>query len=643
MKKILFVVLAMVLVLCGCSMKKAYKKAAPPDMDITEDDTTGNPVKEPEIPGNKADWTILMYVCGSDLESEDGFATDNFNEIKKIDFPDNINLVVEAGGTKKWHNGLDDNKLTRMVCKGNDWSVVGELKNASMGRTKTLSDFIKWGTKEYPADKYFLIIWNHGLIDFGGVAYDENYNDAISYTEFGDALDKAGTKFEMIGFDCCYCANYEMADTVNGYCNYLVASEDMIPAGGWDYKNWLGYLVNKSDVSSEDIGRKICDEYIKRYKYSTTGRLITMSLCDMGKYDKLNDNFEKMSKEINKNVSDVNKLNDFIAAVNTSETYEDDTFDLKSVVNNAKKVIPETYKAVSNALDDFVAYNVKGRSRTDSNGVAVYLPINDEDESILDRYAEWSKNASMLQLLAYIYKDNWTAPEWAYENGNEIINDDIYNYEILFDEDIKDGYVTLDVKSGMDYIADVQFELYLYDKEYSEITLLGYDNNTQIQDNRIIDNFGGYWLTIDGYYCSAQLVNSNDDSNIYIIPVKYNGIETELCMVYSFDDDEYTIAGVYSYSQNEESSRLLDLKEGDEIIPIFMCSKITDGEDEETYTYEGGTIEYKEGINIEEVSLFDGEYLFRFDITDVFGEHYYSKLYLVEIEGEDIYTSLFEC
>ncbi len=318
-KRILFAVLAMVLVLCGCSMKKAYKKADPPDMDITEDDTTGNPVKEPEIPGNKVDWTILMYVCGSDLESEDGFATDNFNEIKKIDFPDNINLVVEAGGTKKWHNGLDDNKLTRMVCKGNDWSVVGELKNASMGRTKTLSDFIKWGTKEYPADKYFLIIWNHGLIDFGG--------------------------------------------------------------------------------------------------------------C---------------------------------------------------------------------------------------------------------------------------------------------------------------------------------------------------------------------WLAIGGYYCSAQLVNSNDDSNIYIIPVKYNGIETELCMVYSFDDDEYTIAGVYSYSQNEESSRLLDLKEGDEIIPIFMCSKITDGEDEETCTYEGGTIEYKEGINIEEVSLFDGEYLFRFDITDVFGEHYYSKLYLVEIEGEDIYTSLFE-
>lgn len=73
MKKILFAVLAMVPVLCGCSMKKEYKKAASPDMDITEDDTTGNPVKEPEIPGNRASWTVLMYVAPT-LNSEDRYA-----------------------------------------------------------------------------------------------------------------------------------------------------------------------------------------------------------------------------------------------------------------------------------------------------------------------------------------------------------------------------------------------------------------------------------------------------------------------------------------------------------------------------------------------------------------------------------------
>ncbi len=77
MKKILFAVLAMVPVLCGCSMKKAYKKAAPRMWIFTEDDTTGNPVKEPEIPENKADLTILMYVCmyvAPTLNSEDRYA-----------------------------------------------------------------------------------------------------------------------------------------------------------------------------------------------------------------------------------------------------------------------------------------------------------------------------------------------------------------------------------------------------------------------------------------------------------------------------------------------------------------------------------------------------------------------------------------
>ena len=40
----------MVPVLCGCSMKKAYKKAERPNVDIAEDGTTDNPAKEPEIP-----------------------------------------------------------------------------------------------------------------------------------------------------------------------------------------------------------------------------------------------------------------------------------------------------------------------------------------------------------------------------------------------------------------------------------------------------------------------------------------------------------------------------------------------------------------------------------------------------------------
>lgn len=104
-KRILFAVLAMVLVLCGCSMKKAYKKAAPPDMDITEDDTTGNPVKEPEIPGNKADWTILMYVAPT-LNQKTGLQRIILMKLKKLIFLTiliwSLRQVARRSGITDW-------------------------------------------------------------------------------------------------------------------------------------------------------------------------------------------------------------------------------------------------------------------------------------------------------------------------------------------------------------------------------------------------------------------------------------------------------------------------------------------------------------------------------------------------------------
>ena len=73
-KRILFAVLAMVLVLCGCSMKKAYKKAERPNVYIAEDGTTDNPAKEPEILEiEPAGLYLCMYVTPT-LNSEDRYA-----------------------------------------------------------------------------------------------------------------------------------------------------------------------------------------------------------------------------------------------------------------------------------------------------------------------------------------------------------------------------------------------------------------------------------------------------------------------------------------------------------------------------------------------------------------------------------------
>ena len=58
-------------------------------------------------------WTVLFYMCGTDLESDS--ATEpggsyNLREITKTTPTDNVHFIVETGGCKEWHAkdlGLD--------------------------------------------------------------------------------------------------------------------------------------------------------------------------------------------------------------------------------------------------------------------------------------------------------------------------------------------------------------------------------------------------------------------------------------------------------------------------------------------------------------------------------------------------------
>ena len=44
------------------------------------------------------DWAIYWYLCGSDLESEGGCATEDISELLDVELPDNVKVVIETGG-----------------------------------------------------------------------------------------------------------------------------------------------------------------------------------------------------------------------------------------------------------------------------------------------------------------------------------------------------------------------------------------------------------------------------------------------------------------------------------------------------------------------------------------------------------------
>ena len=103
------------------------------------------PISESEAAKSDDTWTVLFYLCGSNLETEGGLATYNLQEIANSDLGDKVTFVVEAGGCLQWQNRQFSSwNLNRAVFKGGNFQVVEQPPAASMAKSETLSDFVTW-------------------------------------------------------------------------------------------------------------------------------------------------------------------------------------------------------------------------------------------------------------------------------------------------------------------------------------------------------------------------------------------------------------------------------------------------------------------------------------------------------------------
>lgn len=249
---------------------------------------SGNAVTSPKA---KADYTILIYLCGSNLESYDSqyqewgsMASKNLLEMMDVGTPDNVNIVIETGGAKSnsrksgWNNTLlssyqsglsiSDSKLGRWHIENNILVKDSEITYASMGSKSTFQSFIEYGLEYFPAEKTGVIMWDHGGAMMG-CCQDEIKNDILDPFELDSALAdafsaKSVSKLEWIGYDCCLMDVSDIASLNSKYFNYMVAAQESEPGGGWDYNCWLDNLVADTNISTESLLSEICDTFVTK-------------------------------------------------------------------------------------------------------------------------------------------------------------------------------------------------------------------------------------------------------------------------------------------------------------------------------------------------------------------------------------------
>lgn len=631
-------------------------------------------VAEESPAGQGAEWTVMLYLCGTDLESNYAAATYNLEEIAQVTPNEEINLVIETGGAREWHAeeslGLDisSERLQRWRYDANGYALVEELPLDNMASGGTLTDFIVWGAENYPAEKYMLVLWDHGGGSLTGLVSDELHNNAIMpLNQLEIALKKAAVPLEAVVMDACMMATLESAQAVRESARYLIASEEVVPGAGTAYAEWLQYLYDAPDCDGARVGRLFCDSVQQKYAelgMSSTSATLTFSVIDLQKIDRVSRAFDRMFEEISPKLADPKEFFKFGYYAQDAQRYEwtcmVDLADLADRLRNralSNEVAGEVYEAVRDA----VVYNMKGDRRSYSNGISFYYdpsaPVYD-----LDHYALISKSAPYLAFLDAASM-SWTAPEWVYaqtERAKDISREDyIVEARIALTEE---GTPQLNVTNAPSAVSAVNAVFYQYDADGDRWLTLGEYANLRgdFGEGVFEAEFPEEWLHFDGKICEMGIVDEEKEHILYRVPFhgvdEGTGYNLEFRLAYVYDE-ALTMAGVKPGAQGDafkgnfeiygvwdgDVANSLSLPNRSSIelshyygMPIELtrqCVDLSDGGVWKSGAAASETFALDANQEFTLEKLPEGQYAMVFQITDVFGWRYISDVFSIEWDG----------
>jgi hypothetical protein len=254
-------------------------------------------VLETSTPPKGNSWTFLIYlVADNNLEAA---AVEDLKEMMQVGAAAGFTMLVQidrAEGDESESTeyssaavgGLADFTGAKRlrVDKGKlvELDDMGELD-----RTKpdTLADFIEWGVATAPADRTALILWDHGA-GVWGYGNDDSVGDKAATLPqvrqgIEAGLQKAGIeRLDLLGFDACLMATWEVGAAMRPLARYMLASEELAPDHGWDYRRFK-LVRDMPTLDPTAVGKIIADGFLDQGKVQETAETITLSLVDLDK------------------------------------------------------------------------------------------------------------------------------------------------------------------------------------------------------------------------------------------------------------------------------------------------------------------------------------------------------------------------
>ncbi|AEH51423.1 clostripain-related cysteine peptidase [Pseudothermotoga thermarum] len=336
----------------------------------------------------RPNWLVLIWF-GADNDLDD-YALSDLQELETVGYNQNFSAVVMLDRPIGKQDG------TYVLSSNGSRVLIDPYTDPYDGIDSGSGDFLEeWLTKQlknFVANRYALIIWNHGnaWIDDGkeqfkpkAISYDGPQNNALTTSELADAirnaLSKVGLqKLDVLGFDACLMGSFEVLYEVKDLAKYAVASSFSEPAYGWDY-TFLGGISSSTD--SFEFSKRIVDFYRefakRRSDYQTyVGIGLSLAVYDLEKADDLNNVLNNLAAALMNHTGVVRDLN-----YSNVVTYVDNLlFDMKQLCetwsdNFNDLEIKAKINSVIEKIENFVVYYY-AEKKVDNSVRQIYHPLS---------------------------------------------------------------------------------------------------------------------------------------------------------------------------------------------------------------------------------------------------------------------------
>jgi len=530
-----------------------------------------------------------------------------------------------------------------------------------MSNPQNLTDFINWGIENYPAEKYMLDLWNHGM-DIRGYGHDENTDEEIKIPTLKAAIEnsnfiQANNRFELLGFDACLMATIEVQSTLANFANYFVGSEETEPGHGWNYTPVLNAMEDGTAKDGATLGTIIADNFKAQAEAENTEN-VTLSVVDLAQIPPLVNALENLTNTLKSGGTATiqslqaarAKAEEYSPSIKEPTESEDmvDIGDLMKKLKQADPNLSSVANEVLTALNNAVVYNIKDQTRPNATGISMFIPHNKfENEDVvfnaLDEhylpidFSTTIKSFVNENYVEVVLSDNNPPSGEAYEDDeiglrghhpqgrSRNTNSTFSSVRVTNTDDLEEVRVVLEATS---FLGEDEF------------VLLGStfpDTCYYLEDGSEVFGYmwDEYWLSINSYPAyiadiyDYEIVDEIGDTTFMTrvqIPAVLNPAseDKDIILSYVFDDNfdnitlESIVPEIYGEAVALTARERIQLKPGDQIQLLY--EGFNEATDEEFYVVDDAAIfDIENGesdLDLDYDLLEEGDYILGYLLTD---------------------------